>query len=177
MGDISMSRYRASDDAVGRRRAQWRQEQPEIDTRGMAILGRARWISLRVRPAIEAVFAKHGLDSGEFDVLATMLRNGPPYRLRPTELFRSLMVSSGGMTDRLNRLAARGLIERAPSEDDARSLLVVLTAKGQRMARDAFKEDMKVEAELLAALSRTEQEQLAALLAKLALSLEDAASD
>jgi DNA-binding MarR family transcriptional regulator len=168
-----MSRHKPERDAVALRRAQWRKEQPEIDTRGMAILGRARWITLRVRPAIEAVFAKHGLDSGEFDVLATLLRHGAPYRLRPTELFRSLMVSSGGLTDRLNRLTARGLIERLPAEDDARSLLVALTGKGQRLARAAFQEDMRVEAELLAGLNAGEQEQLASLLAKLALSLDD----
>ena len=63
----------------------------------LAVLGRARLITLAVRPEIEAVFARHGLDTGEFDTLATLLRAGPPYRLRPTELFSSLMISSGGL--------------------------------------------------------------------------------
>ena len=79
----------------------------------MAIFGRARWITLKVRPPIEAVFAGAEFDTGEFDVLATLLRSGPPYRLRPTELYRSLMISSGGLTDRLDRLQKAGLIRGA----------------------------------------------------------------
>ncbi|WP_181141534.1 hypothetical protein [Ciceribacter selenitireducens] len=70
----------------------------------MATLGRARWITLKVRSAVEAVFARRDLDTGEFDVLSTLLRFGPPYRLRPTELFTQLMISSGGLTNRLMRL-------------------------------------------------------------------------
>ena len=92
------------DDHVERLRTQWSRELPEVDTAGMAILGRARWITRVVRPAIERVFAGHGLDSGEFDVLASLLRAGRPWRLRPTELFTALMISSGGLTDRLARL-------------------------------------------------------------------------
>ncbi|HEU6440951.1 MAG TPA: MarR family transcriptional regulator, partial [Microvirga sp.] len=79
-------------DGIDERRAQWETELPDVDTSGMAILGRARWITLAARPTIEAVFKTHGLDSGEADVLFTLLRSGPPYRLRPTELFRSLMI-------------------------------------------------------------------------------------
>lgn len=159
-------------DHVERRRAQWRRELPEVDTRGAAVLGRARWITLQVRPAIEAVFARHGIDTGEFDVLATLLRCGPPYRLRPTELFQWLMVSSGGITQRLARLEKRGLISRPASEGDGRSLPVALTAKGRRVAEAAFREDMAVEAKILEALDREEQRQLARLLAKLAAHLE-----
>ena len=91
-------------DHIDRLRAQWARELPDLDTRGMEVLGRARRIVLRSRPPIEAVFARHGMDAGEFDVLSTLRRSGPPYALRPTELFRSLMISSGGLTDRLNRL-------------------------------------------------------------------------
>ena len=139
-------------DAVEARRRQWASELPDVDTVGMAILGRARWITLRVRPAIEAVFARHGLDTGEFDVIATLLRAGPPYRLRPTELYNSLMISSGGLTDRLARLEKAGLIARRRSKSDRRSLLVGLTAEGRRRAEAAFREDMRLEAELLKAL-------------------------
>ncbi len=158
-------------DHVGIRRRQWAEELPDVDTSGMAVLGRGRWVTLLVRPAIEAVFARHGLDTGEFDVLATLLRSGPPYRLRPTELFRSLMVSSGGMTDRLMRLEEAGLIKRAVDPEDARSKLVQLTEPGRRRIEAAFREDMKVETELMAGLSAKEREELARLLAKLALSL------
>lgn len=166
-----MSRYICADDHVEQRREQWGTELPDVDTVGMAVLGRARWISLRVRPQIEAVFARRGLDAGEFDVLATLLRSGPPYCLRPTELYTSLMISSGGLTDRLSRLTKAGLVSREPSPNDARSLLVRLTPKGRRLAEDAFREDMAIEKDLLRGLSIEEQEQLSALLSKLAKSL------
>ena len=113
------------------------------------------------RGPIESLFTRHGLDNGEFDVLATLLRSGAPYRLRPTELYKSLMISSGGLTNRLGRLEKNGLIKRGVSESDARSLLVELTAKGRKLAEQAFREDMAVEAQLLDGLSATEQQQLA----------------
>ncbi|MDB5492675.1 MAG: MarR family transcriptional regulator [Phenylobacterium sp.] len=140
----------------------------------MAILGRMRWLILAARPRIEAVFAGYGLNSGEFDVLATLLRAGSPYQLRPTELFRSLMISSGGLTDRLARLAAAGLVARPPSPQDARSLLVQLTDEGRRRAEAAFREDMAVERNLLAGLDDRDREMLSALLSKLALEFEAA---
>ena len=166
-----MSRHVDEIDGIETRRLQWATELPDLDTRGMATLGRARWITHAVRPPIEEVFARHGLESGEFDVLATLLRGGPPCRLRPTELFRSLMISSGGLTDRLNRLAKAGTIIRVPDPDDARSLLVELTPEGRRAAESAFREDMALEAMLIDALTAEEQEQLATLLGKLARSL------
>jgi len=159
-------------DPVEVRRNQWARELPDVDTSGMAILGRARWITLRVRPAIEQVFERHGLDTGEFDVVATLLRAGPPYRLRPTELFQSLMISSGGLSNRLERLGSAGLVSRPPSDGDSRSLPVQLTSAGKRKAEAAFREDMRVEAELLHGLTESERDQLALLLAKLAASLE-----
>lgn len=168
-----MSRQSIAEDHVERRREQWRHELPDVDTTGMAVLGRARWIALRVRPAIEAVFERHGLDTGEFDVLSTLLRSGSPYCLRPTELYTSLMISSGGLTDRLNRLQKAGLVTRKSSLQDARSLLVQLTPEGRRRAEAAFREDMALERTLLAALSEEELEELAALLSKIATSLPE----
>lgn len=100
-------------DGIDARRAQWAKEIPGLDTRGMAILGRARWITLAARPKIEAIFATYGLDSGEADVLFTLLRSGPPYRLRPTELYRSMMISSGGITNRSTASPRPGLSGRS----------------------------------------------------------------
>lgn len=162
----------AEPDPIDLRRAQWARELPDLDTEPMDLLGRARRTVLRSRPAIEAVFARHGLDSGEFDVLSTLLRSGPPYALRPTELFRSLMISSGGLTDRLNRLQKAGLISRPPSPEDRRSLLVELTAEGRARAEAAFREDMAIEAALLAPLSAADRTALAALLRKLAAAVD-----
>lgn len=168
-----MSRYiDCPQDRVAERQEQWSKELPDLDTTAMAILGRARLIALAVTPAIEKVFAGYGLDRGEFDVLSTLLRSGHPYRLRPTELYKSLMISSGGLTDRLNRLEKAGLVRRTASEEDARSMLVQLTAKGKTRAEKAFREDMAVEKQFLEGIEPTEIDQLSALLAKLALQIE-----
>lgn len=152
---------------------QWAQELPGVDTTGMTILGRARRITLRVRPAIEAVFARYGLDAGEFDVMATLLRSGAPYRLRPTEIYRSLMISSGGLTARLGKLAAAGHIVRRTTEGDGRSFLVELTDSGRDLVTRAFTEDMALEANMLSGLSAAEQTALAALLKKAELAMVD----
>jgi DNA-binding MarR family transcriptional regulator len=160
------------DDHIEIRRRQLAKEMPSLDTIGMAVLGRARVITLNVRPEIEKVFARYGLDTGECDVLFTLLRSGKPYRLRPTELFNSLMITSGGLTGRLARLEKAGLIERFPDATDGRSMPVGLTAAGLKTARAAFAEDMKLEAELLTGLSKKELETLAGLLGKLARAIE-----
>ena len=147
--------------------AQRATESPEIDTEGMAIFGRIYRIATQVAPHMVALFARHGLERGEFDVLATLQRSGPPYRLSPTELYTSLMVSSGGLTHRLQRLEAAGLIRRIPSPDDGRSLIVELTDAGQDRTRAAFAEDMQLESKWLAALSADHRRQLADLLREL----------
>ena len=162
-------------DHVDRLRAQWLREMPGLDTSPMEIIGRARRITLALRPDIEAVFARHGLDAGEFDVLGSLRRSGPPYRLRPTELYKVLMISSGGLTDRLARLEARGLVRRIPSPEVRRSLMVELTSEGRAKAEAAFAEDMALELQMVSALTDKEREELARLLRKLALSLEAAA--
>jgi DNA-binding MarR family transcriptional regulator len=148
-------------------RAAWARVLPDLDTEAMAILGRARRLTLALRPGIEAIFAKYHIDAGEFDVLGSLLRAGAPYRLRPTELYRALMVSSGGLTDRLARLEAAGLVRRLAAADDARSTLVALTTTGRRVAERAFCDDMAHENALLQGLTRAERRQLAHLLRKL----------
>jgi DNA-binding MarR family transcriptional regulator len=171
MAASKASRVRA-DDHIARLREAWRRERPDIDTEGMAILGRARRITLLARGPIEATFTRFGCDSGEFDVLASLRRAGSPYRLRPTELFESLMISSAGLTDRLQRLQAQGLIARRPSLEDKRSLMVELTRKGLELVDAAFTADMRLEKELISGLSGAERKTLAVLLAKLAARVE-----
>jgi DNA-binding MarR family transcriptional regulator len=157
----------AKGDAVDQYREAWRNELPAVDTEPMAILGRINRVANLITPAIEQLFARHGLDRGEFDVLATLRRSGPPYRLTPTELYTSLMISSGGLTHRLARLVAAGLIRREPSPTDGRSLLVALTEKGLRLAAAAFVEDMALEGKWIARLPTTDRRRLAALLRRL----------
>ena len=156
-------------DGVDMRRAQWSAELPDLDTRGMAILGRMRLITLGLRPPIEAIFRKYGLDSGEFDVIATLRRSGPPYCLRPTELYRWLMISSGGLTARLAKLEKAGLVTRRPDPDDNRSTLAQLTPQGADLVERAFREDMAFEGTILDTLTADEQSTLEHLLRKLAL--------
>jgi DNA-binding MarR family transcriptional regulator len=105
-------------------------------------------------------------------VLGTLLRSGPPYCLTPTELYRTLMISSGGLTDRLQRLKHARLVTRDVAPDDARSLQVRLTRTGKQTAEAAFRADMALEASLLAGLSRDERRTLGLLLRKLAAGVE-----
>ncbi|WP_426236242.1 MarR family winged helix-turn-helix transcriptional regulator [Pararhizobium sp. DWP1-1-3] len=159
-------------DHVDRLRGQWQRELPDLDTQPMAILGRAYRLANLVRPSIEATFASFGLDRGEFDVISTLRRSGPPYRLTPTELYTSLMISSGGLTHRLDRLKTSGLILRERSQADGRSMVVGLTEEGIRLAEAAFRVYMASEASFMADLSAEERTDLAALLRKLLVSVE-----
>lgn len=163
----------ANEDHVDRLRRQWAKELPDLDTEPMAILGRAMRLTNMVRPSIEATFAGYGLDRGEFDVIATLRRSGPPYRLTPTEMYDLLMISSGGLTHRLVRLEKAGLVRREPSPDDGRSTRVALTEQGIALAEKAFRKDMANELGFLAPLSTKERETLAGLLRKLILGIEN----
>lgn len=162
----------AMEDHVDRLRTQWARELPELDTEPMAILGRARRLTLLVSDGIERTFAGFGLDRGEFDVISTLRRAGPPYRLTPTELYSTLMISSGGLTHRLARLEKAGLITREKSARDGRSLEVVLSEAGTELAEKAFRADMADEMRHLVHLTATERETLAGLLRKLLAGVE-----
>lgn len=162
------------EDHVDRLRALWAGELPDLDTTPMSILGRIYRISNLVRPSIEETFAEFDLDRGEFDVISTIRKAGPPYRMIPTELYSLLMISSGGLTHRLDRLEKSGLIRRERSTQDKRSFEVALTDEGVRRAEAAFREDMKRELAHLDGLDEGERHALAVLLRKLAGSLERA---
>lgn len=159
-------------DDVDRFRAQWARELPDVDTSPMSILGRVNRLARGLDPDISATFAAHGLDRGEFDVIGTLRRSGPPYQLTPTDLYTSLMLTSGGLTSRLNRLEKAGLISREHSDADKRSCAARLTKKGMRLAEAAFRADMENELTLLAPLDADERQHLARLLRKLLATLE-----
>lgn len=162
----------APEDHVDRLRAQWATELPDVDTWPMAVLGRVNRLAHLVHPTIAATFARHDLDRGEFDVLATLRRSGGPYRLTPTELYKSLLISSGGLTHRLAKLERAGLVVREPSREDGRSLAVRLTRAGVARVEQAFRADMKNEMALLNSLQPDERKTLARLLAKLLAGVE-----
>jgi DNA-binding MarR family transcriptional regulator len=167
-----MTEFPEQTDRTGQLIARRRRETPDVPLDGMEILSRANRLVRLSRKWIEPVFTRHDLDTGEFDVLATLRRSGAPYRQRPTELYQSLMITSGGLTDRLNRLEKKGFIERNVSETDRRSALVQLTPAGLKTINAAFAEDMKLEADLLGSLDTGERRQLATLLARLLSDLE-----
>jgi DNA-binding MarR family transcriptional regulator len=110
---------------------QWRQQRPDLDGSAMAVIGRLGELSQVIsRDHLLPFFAEHGLQAGEFDLLATLRRSGDPHALMPTALYESAMISSGGMTSRIDRLEKAGLIERRKHPSDRRGVLVALTPAG-----------------------------------------------
>jgi DNA-binding MarR family transcriptional regulator len=153
-------------------RAQWRALAPDLDTSPIEILGRIHRIATIAGRPISKLFESHDLERGEFDVLGTLFRAGPPHELSPTDLYRQLMITSGGLTHRLNVLERHGLITRIKSNDDGRSLRVRLTTSGRGRARAAYADDLKLEALLLDGLSEADRAQLTGLLRRLHLLVE-----
>ena len=147
---------------------QWARERPDLPALPMALFGRLSDAAERVmRDQMNPLFAEAGLQPGEFDVLATLRRSGAPYMLSPTRLYEAAMISSGGMTNRLDRLERAGFVERRPDPNDRRGKLIALTAAGKRVIDDTIGKHVANEQRLLSALSPAEQEKLNALLKKL----------
>jgi DNA-binding MarR family transcriptional regulator len=148
--------------------AQWARERPDLHALTMTVFGRLNEAAERVmREQVNPLFAKAGLQPGEFDVLATLRRSGEPFMLSPTRLYEATMISSGGMTDRLDRLERAGLVERRPDPKDRRGKLIALTNAGRRLIDGTIGLHVANEARLLSALTEAEQETLDALLKKL----------
>ena len=150
---------------------QWRRERPDLDCSPMGIVGRISQLQREVYLAQRATFARHGLDVPSFDVLAALRRAGPPYQLTPTELMQTALVTSGAITQRLDRLEERGLITRERSRDDGRAVVVSLTAAGRGALDTALPDHLETERKLLNGLSDDDREQLAGLLRRLLVSL------
>ncbi|MEQ8354241.1 MAG: MarR family transcriptional regulator [Kiloniellaceae bacterium] len=155
-------------DWVGRVKEQWARERPDLELLPMEVIGRLSGAAALIsRNHLAPLFAAHGLQVGEFDVIATLRRSGRPHRLTPTALYESLMMSSGGMTARLDRLEKAGLIERRPNPDDRRGTLVGLTRKGLALVDRLVGLHVENERRVLACLTKAEQNDLNKLLAKL----------
>src|SRR3954454_11257492 len=118
-------------DEVDRLVEAWQRERDDLDLRPMEVLSRVTRLALHLDRARRAAFAEHGIESWEFDVLAALRRSGPPYQLSPGRLLKETLVTSGTMTNRVDRLAARGLVERLPDPKDRRGVLVQLTPAGR----------------------------------------------
>lgn len=155
-------------DRAARAVAQWNREFPELALGPMKMLGRLRESAAVItRDYMVPVFAEFGLQDGEFDVLAALRRSGAPYELTPTNLFEITMMSSGGMTARLDRLERMGLVARRPNPDDRRGTLVRLTEEGTALIERALPAHIANQARITDCLTAEELSNLSDLLAKL----------
>ena len=150
----------------------WRRERPDVDVDALVLLGRLFRAAALTDAELARGLAERDLQSGWFDLLAALRRSGPPYALRPGELMRTTMLSSAGMTKRLDRLVEAGLVERRPDPDDRRGTLVRLTAAGRKAIDGALPAHAANEERLLAPLSDAERRTLDKLLRKVLAPLE-----
>ncbi|MEE8600648.1 MarR family winged helix-turn-helix transcriptional regulator [Euzebya tangerina] len=151
---------------------QWASVRPAVDVSAMAVFGRLGRLARVVQARLDQVFAAHDLEGWEFDVLATLMRSGEPHRLSAGDLHDAMMITSGTMTNRINRLEARGLVRRERNPDDGRQVLVALTAEGRRTVDAALVDHARNERDLLAGLTPEEQADLASLLRRLGTSID-----
>ncbi|MFL6046993.1 MAG: MarR family winged helix-turn-helix transcriptional regulator [Propionibacteriaceae bacterium] len=154
----------------------WRRERPDLDVAALALLARLFRTAHLADTALAQQLAGHELDRGWFDVLAALRRAGSPYALNPTQLMRTMMLSSGGMTKRLDRLAEAGLIERVADPNDRRGTLVKLTRRGKTTIDRLLPVHLSNEEQLLAPLSPKQQRTLDDLLRALLANLESSTS-
>ncbi len=146
--------------------AEWRRERPDIDHEAMALIGRLSRLSKHLGAEMAAVFEKHGLNGASFDLLATLRRAGHPYRLSPNALLDRTMVTSGTMTNRIDRLVTLGLAERVKNPNDARSVLIGLTPDGLTRINQAVTDHTANQTRLVAGLRDDERAALNALLTR-----------
>lgn len=152
---------------------QWNRERPDLDFEAMGVIARMSRLSRFFERSIGGVLQRFDINEPGFGVLAALRRAGSPCQLSPTVLYNSLLVSSGAMTNRLDRLADAGLIERLPDPNDRRGLLVGLTPKGARVIDAAVAAHTENERRLLTLLSVSERQECARLLRKLSLQFEN----
>jgi DNA-binding MarR family transcriptional regulator len=154
-------------DQVDRILEQWKSERPDLDVSPMAIIGRLSRTALAVDGRLAATFARYGLDASAFDVLATLLRSGSPYRITPAALARDAMISTSAVAQRLNKLQGRDLVSRESNPHDGRGTLVALTDAGKRLVEAALVPHVETERSITAVLTDEEQSLLIALLQRI----------
>jgi len=159
-------------DEVDRIVGAWSRERPDLDFAPMQVLSRVGRLAKHLDRARRTAFEASGLDSWEFDVLSALRRAGAPYQMSPKALLLQTLVSSGTMTNRIDRLVERELVERRTDPHDGRGILVVLTPDGRTRVDAAISKLLAAETEVLDNLSPTEQERLAGLLRKLSLDFD-----
>lgn len=154
----------ASPDRVARIQAEWRRELPDLDPSPQGVIGRLHRVAALLTEELTAVYGRFGLSEGEFDVLASLRRAGEPYARAAGELADHTMVTSGGLTKRVDRLVARGLVERRAGSPDARQRIIALTPEGRRAIDEAFAAHMANEHRLIDDLGRADAARLELIL-------------
>jgi len=154
-------------DEVDRIVEAWRRERPDLDVAPLEVLSRVTRLARHLDRVRSAAFARHGLEGWEFDVLAALRRSGPPYQLSPGQLVAQTMVTSGTMTNRIDRLGARLLVRRLPDPADGRGVMVRLEPGGEELVDAALADLLTVERDLLEALAAGDRATLADLLRQL----------
>ncbi|MCU1576076.1 MAG: hypothetical protein QOD05_2172 [Microbacteriaceae bacterium] len=162
----------AGSDEVDRIVDSWLRERPDLDFSPLQVLSRVARLSRHLDRARRTAFSRSDLDSWEFDVLSALRRAGTPYQLSPKALLLQTLVSSGTMTNRIDRLVERGLVERRTDPNDGRGILVQMTGQGLTRVDAAITRLVDAEAEILASLPARDRERLAALLRKLSLGFD-----
>jgi DNA-binding MarR family transcriptional regulator len=147
-------------DHVARILDQWSVERPDLDVSPIGLIGRLHRLAARLTEELNTVYRQYGLAEGDFDALVTLRRQGAPFALTCSALAGSTMITSGGMTKRIDRLVAAGLVRRRDSESDGRSRLVELTVAGRELVDDAFTAHVANEHRLVAALDAADREKL-----------------
>ncbi len=151
----------------------WHRARPDLDFDSTEVIGRIVRLEYFITRRVLQDLAHYGLNVGEFDVLAALRRHPPSFQLSPNQLQAMVLISSGALTNRINRLESRGLVSRAQADHDRRGVIVTLTEQGFKVVEEAVSHHIAAEAELAGTLSAEEQQQVAALLKKMLLAVED----
>jgi DNA-binding MarR family transcriptional regulator len=154
----------------------WQQERPDLDVAPLQVLSRVSRLARHLDIARREAFAANDLEPGEFDVLAALRRAGKPYTLSPSVLISQNLVTSGTMTNRIDRLESKGLVARLPDPSDGRGILVQLTQSGKSAVDRALEELLSREESLLATVSKSDQEKLANVLRSIVLPFDEESS-
>ncbi len=152
--------------------SQWKKEIKGLDTSPMAVIGRLSRVSDYINKLLQENYSRFLINGGEFDVLASLRRSGKPYQLTPTQLYKTLMITSGTVTNRLDHLEKSGYITRSQNPHDRRGIIISLTEKGIRFMDETYPAHIAHEETLLSALNKSERSELISLLRKLLVSYE-----
>ncbi len=159
-------------DRIDRLLDQWSEERPELDCSGLDVVARVQDVAKILRRSEDEALDTLGLKMWEYDVLSALRRQGRPYRMPATELARESLLSSGAMTNRIDRLEERDLVQREPDPEDRRGVLVKLTPAGRRLVDEAIEARLEIANEQLSGLSRKERDAISNGLRKITVTNE-----